>query len=525
MKSAFWMASGLSALLGLTACSTTTESMKPVNNTVQAQSDWYQAGQASVLNGTQHRMTNEVGAAKNVILFVGDGMGVSTVTAARILAGQLQGKLGEEHQLSFERFPYVGLSKTYNTNQQTADSAGTMSAMVTGVKTKAGVISVAEGAKRANCASSKGQELTSILALAERQGKATGIVTTARLTHATPAATYAHSPERNWESDDKLTAEAKEMGCQDIATQFIEFDEGDGIEVAMGGGRRHFLPRSEVDIEGKKGRRKDGQNLMQAWQNKYPDGQLVQNQAEFDALDANSQRVLGLFNSSHMRYEADRHNDVGGEPSLSQMTGKALDILAKQKQGYFLMVESGRIDHGHHAGSAFNALTDTVEMAKAVQTALDKVNLDETLIIVTADHSHVFTIAGYPTRGNPILGKVVGNDASGDPKTEPELAMDDLPYTTLGYTNGRGFADYGDQTNADKRYNDPVETGRQDLTEVDTQSPGFHQEALIPRSMETHGAEDVAIYAIGPGAHLVSGVHEQNVIFHIMNRMGNMSGH
>jgi len=228
-----------------------------------------------------------------------------------------------------------------------------------------------------------------------------------------------------------------------------------------------------------------------------------------------------LFNESHMRYEMDRKNDVSGEPSLSEMTAKAIQLLeAKDKnKGYFLMVEAGRIDHGHHAGSAFNALHESIELSQAVAKAQASTNPNETLIIVTSDHSHVFTMAGYPKRGNPILGKVVsvGSD-------QEALALDDMPYTTLGYANGRGFKDLGEETDGDLAYEHPVDQGRKDLNSINTETPGYHQEALIPLESETHSGEDVGIFATGPGAHLVSGVHEQNVIFHIMNYAANLTG-
>ena len=144
--------------------------------------------------------------------------------------------------------------------------------------------------------------------------------------------------------------------------------------------------------------------------------------------------------------------------------------------------------------------------------AIDNTDPEETLIIVTADHSHVFTIAGYPKRGNPILGKVVGIG-----ETEESLAQDGMPYTTLGYTNGRGYQNLGEETDADASYGFDIAAGRVDLTTVDTTTAGFHQEALIPLSAETHAGEDVAVFASGPGAHLVTGTNEQNLIFHIMN--------
>lgn len=181
------------------------------------------------------------------------------------------------------------------------------------------------------------------------------------------------------------------------------------------------------------------------------------------------------------------------------------------------MVESGRIDHGHHAGSAYTALTDTIAFADAIEAAVNAVDMRDTLILVTADHSHVFTIAGYPKRGNPILGKVVEVGAA-----EPALAADGLPYTTLSYANGLGFRDLGDETDADETYNLPADTGRIDITHVDTEASGFHQEALIPLDSESHSGEDVAVYGDGRDSYLVGGTMEQNVIFHIMNHAANL---
>ena len=471
-------------------------------------------------------IVTESGKAKNIILFVGDGMGISTITAARILAGQLEGEMGEEHQLSFETMPYSGFVKTYNVDAQTPDSAGTMTAMASGVKTDVGVIGIDEAVERGNCVSGKGHELVTSLELAEIAGKATGIISTARITHATPAAMYAKSADRNWEDISDMPA-SESANCEDIASQLVNFEANlkarfngvdvDGIDVVMGGGRRHFLPKdaafnSADAVSAVEGDRTDNRNLISEWQGQYPNGTYVMDQTGFDAISDDATKVFGLFNESHMQYEADRANDIAGEPSLSQMTEKAINVLGKNDKGFFLTVESGRIDHAHHAGNAYNALNDTIELAKAVKVAVDNTNPEETLIVVTADHSHVFTIAGYPKRGNPILGKVVGVG-----ETTPSLAADDMPYTTLGYTNGGGFRNLGSETDADVGYNFAPVTGRVDLTNVDTTTPGFHQEALVPMSSETHAGEDVGVYAIGPGAHLVTGTNEQSFLFHVMD--------
>jgi len=250
----------------------------------ESPAQWYADGERAV-NAAGHLQANRH-RAKNVILFVADGMGISTTTAARILEGQLRGETGEENQLSFEIMPHVALSKTYNTNQQTADSAGTMTAIMTGVKSKAGVIAVNQNVYRGDCASSKGNGLLTFLEQAEMAGMSTGVVTTARLTHATPAATYAHVPERNWENDRDLPQEAVGNGCKDIARQLIEFPHGDGLEVAMGGGRRNFWPRSRVDPEdkGKTGERDDQRNLTEEWVNNYSNAAFVWNKKQFDAI-------------------------------------------------------------------------------------------------------------------------------------------------------------------------------------------------------------------------------------------------
>jgi alkaline phosphatase len=405
-----------------------------------------------------------------------------------------------------------------------------MTAMMSGVKTDVGVIGVDEDIVRGDCSTVSGNELVTALELAEIAGMSTGVVSTARITHATPAATYAKSADRNWEDISDMPVEAVEAGCEDIASQLVNFESNlknhyptankiNGIEVVMGGGRRHFLPKdaafNSLDATSSiEGDRTDGRDLIAEWQNAYPQGEYISDQAGFEAIDSeNTERVFALFNESHMQYEADRGNDISGEPSLAEMTQKSIDILDNNRKGFFLSVESGRIDHGHHAGSAYNALTDTIAFSDAVRVAVESVDMNETLIIVTADHSHVFTIAGYPKRGNPILGKVVSVG-----KDEPALAADGMPYTTVGYMNGLGFRDLGNETNADATYSLPADAGRIDLSAVDTEASGYHQESLVPLGSETHAGEDVTIYGKGPGGHLVSGTNEQSVIFHVMNQ-------
>ena len=186
----------------------------------------------------ERTVTSLRGQAKNIILFIGDGMGISTVTAARILDGQMKGLDGEENKLSFDQFPFAGLSKTYNVDAQTPDSAGTMTAMMSGLKTDVGVIGVDEDIVRGDCSTVAGNELVTALELAEIAGKSTGVIATARITHATPAATYAKSADRNWEDISDMPAEAVEAGCKDIADQLVNFEAN--LEARLWSGRGRY---------------------------------------------------------------------------------------------------------------------------------------------------------------------------------------------------------------------------------------------------------------------------------------------
>lgn len=462
------------------------------------------------------------GRAKNIIVFLGDGMSLTTVAAARIFEGQRKGGPGEDNRLAWEVFPATGLSKTYNTDAQTPDSAGTMSAIATGVKTRAGVLSIGQGAVRKDCKGALAAPMLTLWELASSSGMATGVVTTARVTHATPAATFTHSAERNWEKDVDLPPEARAAGCVDIASQLVETPYARGFDVLMGGGRKNFMPVSQRDPEydDKVGERLDGRDLIAEWQQHHPGAAFAWNRQQFDAAPPDKP-LLALFEPDHMQFENDRARDPAGEPSLAEMTLAAIARLSRNANGYILLVEGGRIDHAHHYGNAYRALTDTVAMSDAVRAADQATSAEDTLILVTADHAHTLTFAGYPKRGNPILGKVRGSsgeDEGGDLVTDAI----GLPYTTLGYANGPGYAGASSaQPAGPKRYLhagagfQPADS-RPDLQQVDTEDPDYMQEAAIPLPSETHGGDDVGIWARGPGSDAVRGSMEQNAIFHIL---------
>ena len=433
--------------------------------------------------------TEEGEPKPGVILFVGDGMGVSTVTAARILDGQNKGLAGEENLLAFEHFPHLALVKTYNVDAQVSDSAGTMTALVAGRRARAGMLSVGPEAARGDCASSREHELVTLLEEAEQRGFRTGVVSTARITHATPAAAYAHSPDRNWELPGNVP-QGDRSRCADIARQLVEFPHGDGVDVVLGGGRAMFLGIEQPDPEETTitGRRRDGRNLAEEWVAAADGRRFVFDRDGFDGLPGTGQ-VLGLFDPSHMEFEADRENDAGGEPSLAEMTAYAIENL-NSGQGFFLVVEGGRIDHAHHAGNAYRALVDAIALSEAVAVAVQTTDPDETLIVVTADHSHTLTISGYSARGNPILGYAAGED--GQPLTDTA----GVAYTTLGYANGPG--------------------ARRPETELDPTDPNYRQRSTHPMLAETHAGEDVPAYATGPGADGVGGVMDQHELYAVM---------
>ena len=469
--------------------------------------------------------------AKNVILFIGDGMGVSTVTATRVYS------VGVAGQLVMDQFPYTALSRTYSSDSITADSAPTMTAMMTGQNTNAGVLGLDESTENSDFnGDGDGRRLRTLLEQAKQSEMRVGVVSTARITHATPAATFAHINNRDNENA--------------IALQALPGDPtynpalGDGIDVLFGGGRRHFVPNTVFDEEAARGSRTDGRDLRTEYQSAgYT---YVDNTTEFASLGRESLPVLGLFESSHMEWEWDRATDAGGEPSLTAMTVKAIDLLKRGQRrrgrpnrddGFFLMVESGRIDHAHHDGNALRALHDTQEFDKAIAAALQAVDLRDTLVMVSADHSHVFNVAGYPVRplsempypvqpcggsnygalaGNGILDLVYDVDVASR-CVAPSTDAGGTPYTALVYGNGPGFRG-GIRVNPTT---DPFVgiSGSTDLpgpNPTGFADPNYRQEAAVPLTSETHSAEEVAIYAVGPGAEFVRGTVKNTFIYRVM---------
>ncbi|CAJ1915783.1 Alkaline phosphatase [Aeromonas veronii] len=426
----------------------------------------------------------QAGDAKNVILFIGDGMGPTVLTATRLF------KVGEEGNLEMMKLPRSARIKTFSNDAQTTDSAPSMAAYTTGVKMNNEVIAMSSDTKAVapgkdvngnktvnNCSSDNGKPVPTILELAKAAGKAVGAVTTTELTHATPAATYAHICHRD--------------AAYDIAAQAVPggagFNQalGDGVDVLMGGGANHWTPYSASN----KGGRNDNRDLtaeMKAQGYSY-----VTTQSELAKVT--SGKVLGLFSSkSHLDYELDRvaKGAANTQPSLSEMTAKAIDLLSKNSQGYFLMVEGGRIDHALHGTNAKRSLTDAVALDEAVKTALGKVDLNNTLIVVTADHDHTMTINGYSAKGNPVLDLVKNGDGS------TQNDVDGKPFTTLVFGNGPNRPDVR-----------PV------LTSDQVMANDYLQETGVKLTSETHGGGDVMLFADGAGSNRFKGTLDNTKVF------------
>jgi alkaline phosphatase len=272
---------------------------------------------------------------KNVILFIGDGMGLSQVASARIKS------MGVEGMLHMERMPVTGLLYTFSSSLVT-DSAAAVTALATGYRTNNGMLSM----------NPDGKMLYTILEACRNKGLATGLVATSTITHATPAGFASHVESRSAEPD--------------IAVQLLE----NRVNVLLGGGKQFFLPQSS---EGSK--RRDDQDLID--RAKGMDYAFVETKEEM--LKVEKKYLLGLFASGAL--------SSNPEPSLAEMTQKAISVLSKNKKGFFIMVEGSQIDWAGHANDIANSVLQTILFDKAVKVGLDFALRDkQTLILVTADH-------------------------------------------------------------------------------------------------------------------------------------------
>ena len=427
-------------------------------------------------------------AAKNIIFFLGDGMGSTTITAARIF------KYKEEGFLNMERLERSARIKTYSNDAQTTDSAASMGTYMTGFKINNDVVAMVDAQpirtrNDANgngtiddCGAGNGRAVPTILELAKAHGKAVGSITTTELTHATPAATFSHICQRN--------------AGYAIATQIVPGGAGynpalgDGVDVLMGGGRNHFMPFDAVRTP--KGRA-DGRDLLAEFAAR---GYTVATNKDEMAAARPGRKFVGVYGDSHLDYEIERR---ASQPALSQMALKAIDLLSPDPDGFFLMVEGGKIDHALHDSNIKRALVDTIAFDDAIKAVLDRMQvldpgLKNTMIVVTADHDHAIVMNGYAKRGNPVLD-IVRNYSDGLPAKD----ADGKTYTTLVFGNGPNRPDV-----------------RSDVESAVALGNDYHQETGVKLAGETHGGGDVRLFATGAGSQVFKGTMENTKVFHLM---------
>lgn len=331
-------------------------------------------------------------------MLLGDGMSMQTIAATRAFMG------GEEIKLSFEDWPHFGLAKTYAVDYQVSDSANTATAYLSGVKGNFLTIGVNGHVRLNDCegSSDTNKYVYSIAKWAQDQGKATGFVSNSRVTHASPAGVYAHTANRYWENDQEIRASHCDPAhIEDIAQQLVYNDVGRNLQVALGGGRREFRNWDVLDERGARGTRSDGRDLIEEWvqeRRNRGNASYVWNKAQLNAVDLNqTDFLLGMFDASHCPYHRDIERNGLQEtvPTLKEMTVAAMQLLSKRSEGYFLFVESARIDMAHHGTWARLALEEMEEFSHLADSVKQMINLNDTLLVVTSDHSHVMSYNGY----------------------------------------------------------------------------------------------------------------------------------
>jgi len=437
-------------------------------------------------------------AAKNIIFFLGDGMGINTLTATRIYA------VGEDGELTLDTLPESAFIKTFANDAQVTDSAASMSAYMTGVKTNTGVLSMSAGTlaiapapdANGNALASRcgnGAAAVTVAELAKRTGMGVGIVSTARITDATAGATYAHVCHRGLETD--------------IAAALVPGGAGyngalgaNGLDVIFGGGTQSFVPA------GQGGLRSDGRDLLAELAARGY--RRVADSAQLKALDPGSPRpAIGLFARADMSFDLVR--DPEREPGLAEMTTKAIDILSQHPKGFFLMVDAALIDHALHMTNARRALEETLAFDNALAAAIARMRtidpgLKNTLIVATANHDHTLLLNGYARRtgkttaSEPGVLGLVRNVTTGVPR----LDKDGAPFTIIGFGTGEHRVQ-GSRAAA------PL------LTDAIAGAANYRQEATIRmrQGEETHGGTDVYLGAIGAGAQRFRGTIDNTRVF------------
>ncbi|VUZ52732.1 unnamed protein product [Hymenolepis diminuta] len=346
MKSISISLFGLAILLTLSSTNAISEKDKaPANKQEILPSFWERLARERIQRTNTYYL-KPTKPAKNVILFLGDGMGAPTISAGRFFKAEMEGRIGAANpMMDFEDWPFHTLCRTYDLHTEVTDSASSATAYLGGTKTTTGILGLTGDVKPKDCRVYKEEEkIDSVLKAAIRAGKGTGLVTTSRITHASPAGAFAHIAFRDWECDTDVAHDCGTKGNvpKDIARQLLE--DNPDINVIIGGGSSMFYP-TEAN-----GQRSDGRYVADEWlqhmQSLGRNAKLVNDSHEFMKTNFTGvDYLLGLLAPSHMPYDADRDPH---EASIANMTRVAIEILSRQPNGFFLFVEGARIDHAHH---------------------------------------------------------------------------------------------------------------------------------------------------------------------------------
>ncbi|PHJ38326.1 alkaline phosphatase [Desulforamulus profundi] len=312
----------------------------------------------------------EAGPPKYVFYFIGDGMGIAQRQSAEYFKQVQEGN--PDAKLLMNTFPVAGLITTHSANDTLiTDSAAAGTALATGFKTLNGMLSKLPD----------GKNVKTLVEAAEEKGMATGIISTTRLTHATPAAFASHNVSRDNENE--------------IAEDLLD----SGVDFLAGGGYGQFVPKNGP----LKSNRKDNRNLLEEFKNKGYNLFVTENEVtNFKNYQPdNPQKVLACFTYSYLPYEIDRVNSKSPLPSLAEIAEKGIEVLSKYQKGFFMMVEGGRIDLACQMNDARRSIQETLAFDQAIAKAYEfyKKYPNETLILVLADHETGGMALGYGTNG------------------------------------------------------------------------------------------------------------------------------
>ncbi len=447
-------------------------------------------------------------AAKNVILFIGDGLSIAHRTAARILSkGIVEGKYGGE--LAIDDMPYMALVSTAGTDSIVTDSANSMSAYTTGHKSCVNALGV-------YCARNKNTldhpKVETLGEIAKRHGMAVGVVTNTEIEDATPAGMVAHTRRR--------------ADYNDIVRMFFDVKP----DVIMGGGSPNFLAKSTPGS-----RRTDETDYIKAFEK---DGySFVSTAAEMKAASGKATKLLGLFNTGNVDGVLDRiqlkKGTVGrfpDQPDLTDQVRVSLDMLSKNRKGFVLMVESGRIDKYSHSLDAERAIYDTIMLDNAVRVARDFAKKrGDTMIVVVPDHAHPVSILGTydDARGATPREKLGVYDEAGFPNYPVADANGYPPSVDVSRRLALNFGSYPDWCFNAKPYLDgenvPAvagpERGKFVANEKYCTAPGAVRiEGNLPTTSNSgvHVGDDVLLTAMGPGAAKFRGRIDNTTVFRVI---------